>query len=415
MIEFEKDWVPENYPPIIIIGAGMAGISVALELKRLGVSKIVLLDENEKGHEGPWITTARMRHLRSGKNLLGPATNYPELSFSNYYQRKYGNQSWETLYKIPNELWNDYLLWLREELDLKVENKTRVLRIDSQEIIWVHTNQGTFETEKVVLATGRHGFGGLKLPDWTKSLPREKYAHTSEPINFEKLKGKKIAIVGTGASGWDAAGVALERGAGSVDMLCRHERLHNVNKAINITFSGYEIGYYFLSDNEKLEFANIAYQNRAVPPFESVLRVKGFNNFHILYNCDLIPSEYDFVILATGFEVNAEQVPYLQNLKIDLWENHLSESLKKTYPFASRYPYLGENFELLPNKNIYCFNYAATLSHGLISSDIPGIGVGAERLAKGIVKDIFLKYKHLFYQRLKDFDVAEFDLNLLKD
>ncbi|MFN4174376.1 MAG: hypothetical protein ACK4HV_04660, partial [Parachlamydiaceae bacterium] len=185
-----------------------------------------------------------------------------------------------------------------------------------------------------------------------------------------------------------------------------------VNKGIATAFSGYSLGYYYLSDIDKLRFSEAHAEGLSTPPFESLLRIKGYPNLRIMYEYYRPPRDYDFIILATGYKIDASQVPYLKGLAIDLWENHLSQEEKNKYPFALKSPYLGEYFELLPFKNIYCFNYGASLSHGNISGDIPGIGIGANKLARGISIDIFLKFKEHFYHELKEYNVHEFEEGL---
>lgn len=414
-----KEWVSEKQNPIVIVGAGMAGISAAFQLKILGITNVLLFDENEQGHEGPWTTYARMRHLRSTKELEGPAHFTPELNFKTYYTSKFGEKKWDQIYKISNQDWNDYLLWLRKTLDLHVENETRLLSLDEKdETFYLHTSKGTYETRRVILATGRMGLGGLRLPYWIDKIPKNKWAHTSEAIDFKLLKGKRVGVVGVGASAFDAAALALEEGALQVDMLSRRDKINNVNKASDTVYAGFELGYYYLSDSDKLSFFHLLRESGAVPPFESVLRVEGHPNFtiHYNYNFDEKIPEYDFLILGTGFLIDASKAPFLKNLssKFDLWGNHLSEEEKKKYPFAPLLPYLGPHFEMLPYKRLYCFNQAASLSHGLIAGDIPGIGIGAERLAQGIAIELFLEDKSIYYQKLKDFNRAEFDPNLVK-
>lgn len=413
MNDFESDWTPFNMKPIVIIGAGMAGISAAFELKRLGIAKVILIDKSPKGKEGPWITSARMRHLRSGKSLLGPAIQFPQYSFENYYKKLKGLAAWDTLYKIPNSDWEAYLLWLRETLNLHVINQEMVEKLEpSENSVVVKTDKSLIDASKVIIATGRGGFGGPNYPDWINEIDPKKFIHTSEIFDMARIKGLKVAVVGTGASGLDAAGAALEAGAQKVDLLSRQKKINNVNKGIATAFSGYSLGYYYLSDIDKLRFSEAHAEGLSTPPFESLLRIKGYPNLRVIFEYHQPPRDYDFIILATGYKIDASQVPYLKGLAIDLWENHLSQEEKNKYPFALKSPYLGEYFELLPFKNIYCFNYGASLSHGNISGDIPGIGIGANKLARGISIDIFLKFKEHFYHELKEYNVHEFEEGL---
>lgn len=50
---------------VVIVGAGMSGLSVAFLLMRARVLNIVAIDRNEAGREGPWLSYARMDELRT--------------------------------------------------------------------------------------------------------------------------------------------------------------------------------------------------------------------------------------------------------------------------------------------------------------------------------------------------------------
>lgn len=92
---------------------------------------------------------------------------------------------------------------------------------------------------KVVLATGIQGGGEWHIPSFIKnSVPRDKFAHTSEFIDFEALKGKKVAILGGGASAFDNAQYGLERGVGEVHVFVRRPELPRINPIRYMEFSG---------------------------------------------------------------------------------------------------------------------------------------------------------------------------------
>jgi hypothetical protein len=88
-------------------------------------------------------------------------------------------------------------------------------------------------------------------------------------------------------------------------------------------------------------------------------------------------------------------------------------------PILGCFPYLGPNFEFMeiePGvapflKNIYCFNYGAFLSHGLLSGEIPGISLGATRLARGISADFFLSESMLYFEKIRNWDTPCFNRN----
>ncbi|HXF28900.1 MAG TPA: NAD(P)-binding domain-containing protein, partial [Chlamydiales bacterium] len=235
LLELPADsWLPPQPDAVLdvaIIGAGMAGLAAAFALMKEGISNIRLFDARPEAFEGSWITYARMQILRSPKHLAGPALDIPKLTFQAWYIAQFGQEAWESLYKIPTSQWMDYLRWYRKVLQIPVTNNVKITS--------VMPHKGTIELKyadrkiyarKVVLATGRDGFGGFESPSFLKDVPKTYYAHTIEPIEFDALKDKAITIVGSSASAFDAAAVALEAGCASVTQLSRRKKLAFVNK-----------------------------------------------------------------------------------------------------------------------------------------------------------------------------------------
>lgn len=423
-----------NQFDVAIIGAGMAGLAAAFALKRLGISNIIIFDQSEAGLEGPWATCARMPILRSTKELVGPALDIPSLTFRAWYEAQFGPESWEALGKIPTLQWMDYLKWFRQVLQLPIENEKRLSEIiPKTNGLHLIINGELVTANKIILATGRSGFGGSFIPSFVNSLPETFYVHTNNAIDFKSLKGKKIGVVGGGASGFDAAAAALEQGASHVDILVRRPRLPHVNKAASITYPGFTEGYYWLSDEKRWSLLEACYKNGSPPPVEALERIKDRPNFSVKLGTRINEAtwandqiyiatstemlDYNFLILATGFAIDGGKQPELSTFfdQILLWKDRPAIETLVGPKWFYQSPYLGQNFQFLERnpgnahflKNIYCFNYAATLSHGLLSSDIPAIGVGAMRLARGIAGDFFSQDWEDYYHFLKKYQTAE--------
>lgn len=434
-------WQPEQNDAldVAIIGGGMAGLTAAFALLRQGITNLCIFDENHENKEGPWLT-ARMKTLRSGKYLMGPALSLPNLTFAAWFESEYSKQAWESLEKAPNATWMDYLIWYKNILNLPIKNKYALETItpnpnDFELLFTTPTKSIKINARKIVLATGRAGFGGLQMPPWVKVLNHSHYAHTKHVITKQAVHNKRIIIVGCGASGFDSAAYALENGARTVTLLSRRDSLPAINKFASLNYQGLNIGFYSLEDRYKWLFSEHGFSAGGPAPKDSLDRVKNYANFCVLLNKEIISVEEkkgciqclinnetlecDFIILATGFAIDGTKQKELSSFidHIALWKDKITTEQAGLHKKMGQFPYLGPHFEFIEKtpgcapylKNVHCFNYAASLSHGRISSDIPAISIGALRLAEGIAKDFFAKDAAFHLQELHDFERLEFD------
>lgn len=409
-------WRPENSEvcDVAIIGAGQAGVAVAYALKLEGIENVQLFDGAKKGLEGPWLTTARMNTLRSAKQLRGPCLGIAHLSFRAWYEAKYGQKAWKSLGKIPTKLWGKYLQWMRRVLNMSVNSECKLQMIEPNSdttMTLIFEGGKKVRARQVVLATGRAGFGGFEIPSFVQEMPKKFWAHTGEVIKNKCYKNKRIAVLGVGASAFDAAAAGLENGAQKVDMLMRRAEIPT-NVFANFAYAGFQHGYYYLPDKERTEIFTHAIEAGIPPPIESIQRVESNPNFSLRSNTQIErievendaiciytnngPQTYDFLILATGYAVDASRLPELASFadNILLWRDVVDGISTK----LGRFPYLGQHFEFVERchganpylSNIYCFNYGAFLSHGRISGDIDCIDVGIKRLVEGIAIKLFL-------------------------
>lgn len=437
-----SSWRPaeDDVLDVAIIGSGMAGLSSSFALMREGITNIQLFDQSDSGTEGPWLTFARMKVLRSSKNYTGPALSFPNLTFHAWYDASFGEDAWKTLRSIPTRVWMDYLIWYKKVLKIPVENKCKCLALipgDTFFELQFSSPQGkkTVFARKIVLATGRGGFGGLEIPEVVQKIEKKFYAHTGECYDFSQLKGKRVAVIGSGASAFDASAVALENQALKVDLLLRRLRVPYINKFAEFSHPGISRGFFHLDDLTRVKFFAYALENGIPPPKDALLRVQSFPNFKVIPNSNLESlnvhgdelsidtgignQNYDFIVLGTGFSIDGSKVFELKNIFQDilLWSDRLPQDIVKSHAKMGSFPYLGDHFQFLEKvpgsapylKNLYCFNYGSALSHGLISSDIPCISIGAERLAQGIVSDFFVEESDYFYQQLLESNYKAFN------
>jgi cation diffusion facilitator CzcD-associated flavoprotein CzcO len=440
-----KSWVPrrvvdgENVFDVVIIGAGMAGLVASAMLKRLGVDNHLVLDRAPAGHEGPWITFARMRTLRSPKELTGPAMGMPALTFRAFYEAQYGKDAWRALDRAPRTMWMDYLIWYRKVLALPVRNEVSVERIHARADdlfaldIRERDESRQILARHIVLATGRDGLGGSYVPPLADGLDRRFWAHSADRIDFAGLRGKRVAVVGAGASAMDNAAVALEAGAARLDLFIRRADIPRINTFTGIGSQGVVHGFAGLPDEWKWRFLDYALKSQTPPPRPSVLRVSAYPHarFHLASPIDDLAVERDhliittpkgryetdFVIFGTGFKVDFALRPELAEFTphIRLWRDRFPTPAGMESEELETSPDLGDSFEFLEKvqgscpmlSRLHCFNYPASLSHGKLSGDIPAISEGADRLARGIVRRLFVDDRELHFANLKAFSTAE--------
>ena len=424
-----KRWVPpserEGLPvlDVAIVGGGMAGLALAASLQHLGLQAPVF-DQAPAGFEGPWATTARMETLRSPKELTGPALGLPALTFRAWFEAQFGLDAWQALDKIPRLQWMDYLRWYRAVLGLDLRNRQRVQAVRPRAdgvvaLDLVDEAEGgrayTVLARQVVLATGRDGLGGPWVPDWAHTLPRARWDHSAHVWDGAALRGRRVAVIGGGASAMDAAATALEAGAARVDILIRRRELPRINKGKGAGSPGMSHGFGGLPDAWKWRLRHYLNAQQVPPPQGSTLRVSRHANafFHLgagALGASLRPDGAlrvdtakgplvtDHVVFCTGFRTDWAQRPEFAALQphVRLWQDRFAAPAGEDDAELAESPDLGPLFEFQQKQpgacpgleRVHCYNYAAALSQGAGAGDIPQITDGAQRLARGLAAQL---------------------------
>lgn len=417
-----KPWMPpcevdgETVLDVAIVGGGQAGLAAAAALAQQGI-RAVIFDRAPAGREGPWATTARMETLRSPKELTGPALGLPSLTFRAWFEAQFGTEAWAALDKIPRLQWMDYLVWYRRVMDVDVRNDTTVTALDplpdgTAVRLDLRTSAGERRVlaRRVVLATGRDGLGGPAVPAFVNGLPRAKWAHSSDDMDYGRLQGLRVGVVGAGSSAMDSAATALEAGAHSVELLIRRPDLPRVNKGKGAGVPGLTQGHYDLPDELKWRIRHYINVLNVPPPHGSTLRVSRHANAFFNFGCPILAVEpqgealrvatpkgefvFDFLIVSTGFQVDWAARPEFAGIAahIRTWKDRFTPAPGDEDRELADSPDLGPAFEFQENApgacpglgRIHCFCYPAALSHGTVSGDIPAISDGARRLAAGL-------------------------------
>jgi FAD-dependent urate hydroxylase len=428
---------------VIIVGAGQSGLTTAFGLARERIGNVLVVDRNPLDRAGPWLTFARMRTLRTPKYLTGPDLGLPSLTPRAYYEAQFGEGSWESLGLIPKELWASYLSWYRRTLRIPVQPDTTVgaLEHDAEQRCFVVPCQGpsgakTLLARRVVLATGIDGSGEWRVPRAvTDALPKSRYAHTRDDIDFEALRGKRVAVLGAGASGFDNAATALERGAAEVHLLFRRQKLVNVNAYRWAEFVGFLKHHADLPDAEKWRFILQILRMGQLPPADTLARARenpgfflhassGFRQLALRGEQVEIETEsgtlsVDFVIVATGFVTDLATRPELSRFEphIARWADRYTPPAAESHEDLLRHPYLGESFEFTERRpgdapylsHLYNYTFGGLLSLGFGGASISGLKYSAARLVGGITRSFFLEDSAAHFESLCHFAETEFE------
>jgi cation diffusion facilitator CzcD-associated flavoprotein CzcO len=423
---------------VAIIGAGQSGLGAAFALRLQGVRNVLALDENPEGREGPWIAYARMITLRTPKTLTGLDMGAPSLTFRAFWEAQHGEEGWRALDKIPRLAWMDYLRWYRRVLDLPVRNGVRVTAVEpvggGLHRLSLDGDRPLY-ARKVVFATGIQGGGEWSTPEFISTrLDPRLYAHTSQAIDFDALKGRRIGLLGGGASAFDNAQHALSAGAASVEVFMRRAELPRINPIRHMEVSGLIGNFTALDDAAKYRVIDHFLSHSQPPTNDTFGRAAAHPGFslHLAAPWQSVRQigdrvevttpagvfAFDFLILATGLKTDLTLRPELAAFAEDilLWRDRHRPPEGEANALLDAHPYLGPAFELrgkTPEADrrlhgLYLFNYAALASLGLSASSISGLKAALPRLAAGIGAQLFLDDRDELLQSFLDYSAPEF-------
>ncbi|MSP67215.1 MAG: NAD(P)/FAD-dependent oxidoreductase [Alphaproteobacteria bacterium] len=422
LIDRFDDWVPPAKGrdcDVVIVGGGQSGLAAAFGLMRMGINRVRVLDAATAGGEGPWVRFARMLTLRSPKWLWGPELGIPDLSFRAWCEAAHGPAFYAAIAKIPKDLWMDYLVWFRRVVGVTVENEATVRGIEPDAGgLRVAVTRGGLEqwlaTRKVVLATGMDGCGKPALPaQLTAGLAPGTFAHTLDAIDFPALKGRRVAVLGAASSAFDNASTALEHGAAEVRLYCRHTTIARHNPNMSLVYPGSLQAFSDLDDGLRWEVMRHVFARASAPTRETLNRAVRQPGFRLVLGAPwqrlaaqdegiaiTTPAgtwSADFVIFGTGFAPDLASRPELATCAdlIALWRDRYHPPPALASEAVGAYPYLGPGYEFLERtpataawlRDVHCFNYGATPSHGISVGGNPAMRFGVPRLVHAIVRD----------------------------
>jgi cation diffusion facilitator CzcD-associated flavoprotein CzcO len=395
-----------------------------------------MVDRAPRGREGPWLTYARMRTLRSPKDYTGPDLDLPSLGYQAWHEARYGVPAWRALARITRQDWAAYLDWVRETVGVPLRNETEVVDIApaSGRLLAITFRDRTVRfARKVVLATGQDGAGLWWMPEFVTALPERFRAHAADPIDFDAMRGRRVAVLGAGASALDNAAMALEAGAAEVVLFCRRAEPQVVQPYRWLTFAGFLRHLSDLDDAWRWRFMSHILGLREGFPQETYDRCAIHANFRLRSGApwtaarvagDAVeiatprgPHTADFLICGTGVEMDFSQRPELSRVadNIARWSDRYTPPPEERDDRLARFPYLASDYSLLPRRwgetdwmtDIHMFNIAATMSFGPSGSSINAMTTAVPKLVSGLTRGLFKADLERHWRSLREYDVAQ--------
>ena len=420
---------------VVIVGGGQAGLTIVFALRRRGITNTVVLDAAPEGSEGPWTTYAAMHTLRTPKTLTGPDQGVPSLTPEAWYRAAHGDAAWEAMTFIPKEHWQDYLVWFRSVTGAQVRNDTSVRSIrPAGELVEVCVDGADLLARHVVVATGMAGNGEWTVPRVIADhLPADRYVHTGQPVDFGRYAGRRVGVLGGGASAFDHAGSALEAGAASVDLFFRRPAVPRVNPFRWMEFYAFGAHFPDLPDEDKWRFTVQFGRTNQPPPQQTWYRCTRWDSFawhtsspwtdvrehdgEVVVQAGGDTYRFDDVISATGPNVDLSRRPELSVLAplIATWGDRFDPPAGWEDDALLSHPYLGGGFEFTEREpgtagwvsRVHDFTYGARLSMGLNGNMNSGLGAGGRRIADALSRALFLEDREDFFDSYCEYSDQE--------
>ncbi|KOY13221.1 FAD/NAD(P)-binding protein [Paenibacillus xylanivorans] len=443
-----SDWIrPREHDEghiydVVIVGGGQSGLGAAFGFLRERISNILVIDENASGLEGPWETYARMVTLRTPKHLTSIDLGIPSLTFRAWWEAQAGPSGWEDIDKIPRSEWMNYLRWYRQVLHLPVVNEVKLTLIEPIDggVHRLHITGAGAPTNillarKVVLATGIQGGGEWHVPSLiAEQVPKHLYAHTSETIDFERLQGKRIAILGGGASAFDNANFALVAGVAEAHVFVRREQLPSINPIRQMEQSGMIERFHALPDEDKYAAISHFFNYNQPPTNDTFNRAASWSGFQLHLHAPWLDVQmkdgkalvstpqglhsFDFLVISTGMVSDPALRPELRVVEAHIarWEDRFQAPAAQRNVMLDAHPYLSPGFAMTSRdeegedklRGLFVFNYSALASCGLSASAISGTRNAVPKLVSAVADQLFLDDREQILEQFFKYNEQEF-------
>jgi FAD-dependent urate hydroxylase len=372
--------------PLLVIGAGPYGLATAAYARRVGIEPFVVGQPMAFWRD----SMPSGMFLRSGADWhLDAAREHTLIA----YLEERGIDPAD-VDPIPVGLFIEYAAWFQEKAGVEVlpDMVRDLTRKDGRFEATLQSGRRV-SAETVVAAPGITHFA--VVPEWVEeNLSPEHWSHTSTMINFEKLRGSRVLIIGGRQSAFEWAALLADEGADAIHVVHRHDppdfapadwSFVDGLMELTATIPGWfrnlpaeereaVVGRFWAEGRLKLEpWLTPRLEKPSVHrwPRAFVRRCKELSDGRIeveLSNETRLV--IDHVILATGYKPDMTKVPYLAGVLGDM-------------ELADGFPVLDEHFQSsMPG--LFVTGFLATRDFGPFFGFVRGCPVAATLTVAGL-------------------------------
>jgi cation diffusion facilitator CzcD-associated flavoprotein CzcO len=353
---------------LIIIGAGPYGISLAAHAKAKGLTcKLLGKPMHFWKRQMP-----QSMFIRTHPDSIQLSDERVEYTLPRFCEETGA----ELAIPLPRPVFVDYAFWFAAKTGVEFTPET-VVRLDSEAGGYdavTETGQ-RYRAKNAIVATGLQHYA--HIPDVLAGISSSLVSHTFGYTDFQPFAGKKVAVLGSGQSAWEAAAL-LHRAGSDTELIYRRET-PNYREAVT---TGKELidlasAFYDLPPDKKRE-------RRSQPPgsVAHFLRPYVEGNVRETGNVSIESAEVDaagklllrlsngerrvvdHLIAATGYRIDLDRVPFISR--------ELSSRIPREDEGGGGFPKLGAHFESgLPG--LYFAGPLASYSHGPAFRFIAGL------------------------------------------
>jgi cation diffusion facilitator CzcD-associated flavoprotein CzcO len=295
----------------------------------------------------------------------------------------------ELPFPLPRPIFVEYAFWFAAKTNVSFTPELVSSLEKCVEGYTVRTERGSIlNARNIIVATGVQHF--MYMPEIYAELPSDYVSHTFGYIDFIRFAGKKVAVVGSGQSAWEAA--ALLYKAGSDAELFYRGKAANYSGSVADEIELRDMGDVFYGwplEKKREEWGqspgSVAhflrpYVEEKVPESGNVRIDKIETTADKKVRIKLSNGEtrvVDHIISASGYRINVDRIPFIQR--------NLLQSIAREEDDYKQFPRLNANFESsLPG--LYFAGPLSSHSHGPTFRFILGLRKTCESIIPHIIE-----------------------------